>query len=223
MPRLGKHPRRAEAGNQVLTHKGGFRCNMHMVLWSPVGAPAGVPGPRRNADECDAGWFAPVATRRRPNLRRPLGRLRHGSQCFSGGIPPGPPVALSGRWAAGGACHLRRLGVGTCGVMSWVRRPRRCYPASPLCVAVGRPRRARRGIPGAGGRVWPVGPGPLASRCSRASTAASLGNTEPGVHYAPWPFPVSKALACSVWPNRLDNERGIYFFLAIYERTTRAC
>ncbi len=38
---------------------------MHTVLWSPVGAPAGVPGPRRNADDCDAGWFAPVATRRR--------------------------------------------------------------------------------------------------------------------------------------------------------------
>jgi hypothetical protein len=30
------------------------------------GTVAGVPGPRRSADECDAGWFAPVATRRRP-------------------------------------------------------------------------------------------------------------------------------------------------------------
>ncbi len=30
------------------------------------GTIAGVPGPRRSADECDAGWFAPVATRRRP-------------------------------------------------------------------------------------------------------------------------------------------------------------
>src|ERR1043166_3887488 len=29
------------------------------------GTDAGVPGPRRSADECDAGWFAPVATRRR--------------------------------------------------------------------------------------------------------------------------------------------------------------
>jgi len=29
------------------------------------GTTAGVPGPRRSADECDAGWFAPVATRRR--------------------------------------------------------------------------------------------------------------------------------------------------------------
>jgi hypothetical protein len=32
---------------------------------------AGVPGPRRNADECDAGWFAPVATRRRSMLVGP--------------------------------------------------------------------------------------------------------------------------------------------------------
>src|SRR6516164_8891087 len=43
----------------------GLWCSIHSVLWSPVGAPAGVPGPRRNADDCDAGWFAPVATRRR--------------------------------------------------------------------------------------------------------------------------------------------------------------
>jgi hypothetical protein len=46
----------------------GLWCSIHSVLWSPVGAPAGVPGPRRNADDCDAGWFAPVATRRRPML-----------------------------------------------------------------------------------------------------------------------------------------------------------
>src|SRR5580700_2077653 len=49
------------------------------VLWSPAGAPiAGVPGPRRSADECDAGWFAPVATRRRSmfgGLRPPSHRL----------------------------------------------------------------------------------------------------------------------------------------------------
>src|SRR5580704_8768218 len=48
------------------------------VLWSPAGAPiAGVPGPRRSADECDAGWFAPVATRRRSMFggrRRPPSR-----------------------------------------------------------------------------------------------------------------------------------------------------
>ena len=46
----------------------GFGVAFESVLWSPVGAPAGVPGPRRNADDCDAGWFAPVATRRRPML-----------------------------------------------------------------------------------------------------------------------------------------------------------
>src|SRR5437868_455047 len=50
---------------------------------------AGVPGPRRNADECDAGWFAPVATRRRLVLRA-LGPFAEGSQCFPGGIPPDP-------------------------------------------------------------------------------------------------------------------------------------
>jgi hypothetical protein len=47
---------------------------------------AGVPGPRRNADECDAGWFAPVATRRRSTLRA-FWALAGGSQCFPGGIP----------------------------------------------------------------------------------------------------------------------------------------
>ena len=60
------------------------------MLWSPVGAPAGVPGPRRNADECDAGWFAPVATRRRPicgALRAPSLRFA----VFPGGTTPGTP------------------------------------------------------------------------------------------------------------------------------------
>ncbi len=33
------------------------------------GTVAGVPGPRRSADDRDAGWFAPVATRRRPFYR----------------------------------------------------------------------------------------------------------------------------------------------------------
>ena len=49
------------------------------------GTVAGVPGPRRSADECDAGWFAPVATRRRsnsaacrlPGLAEPDARHRH--------------------------------------------------------------------------------------------------------------------------------------------------
>jgi hypothetical protein len=193
VPRLGKHPRRAEAGNEVLTHKGGFRCTMHMVLWSPVGAPAGVPGPRRNADECDAGWFAPVATRRRPNLRRPLGLLRYGSRCFSGGIPPGPPVALSGRWAAGRACHLRRLGVGTCGVMSQVRRPRLLLPGVNTLRGGGPPATGAPRYPGRGRADMAGQPVPWRATVPGRVLPASLGNTEPDVHYAPWPFPASKA------------------------------
>ena len=35
------------------------------------GTVAGVPGPRRSADDRDAGWFAPVATRHRPFYDRP--------------------------------------------------------------------------------------------------------------------------------------------------------
>src|SRR5580704_3915691 len=54
------------ACNPVLTYKGGVRCNMFAGALVPRrGTTAGVPGPRRSADECDAGWFAPVATRRR--------------------------------------------------------------------------------------------------------------------------------------------------------------
>src|SRR5215470_8287050 len=57
------------ASNPVLTHKGAVRCNMLTGALVPRwGTVAGVPGPRRSADECDAGWFAPVATRRRPFL-----------------------------------------------------------------------------------------------------------------------------------------------------------
>ncbi len=57
------------ASNPVLTHMGAVRCNMLTGALVPRwGTVAGVPGPRRNADECDAGWFAPVATRRRPFL-----------------------------------------------------------------------------------------------------------------------------------------------------------
>src|SRR5579859_1246831 len=99
----------------------GYGVASNLVLWSPVGAPAGVPGPRRNADDCDAGWFAPVATRRRPMLgplpgaspmarsiprgddppnppeppyaRPPPGGLADGSQYPPGGRPPEPPGA----------------------------------------------------------------------------------------------------------------------------------
>jgi len=74
---------------------GGIVVAFKPVLWSPVGAPAGVPGPRRNADDCDAGWFAPVATRRRPIFGALSGRLRRGSQSPPGGRPPGTP-----RWGA---------------------------------------------------------------------------------------------------------------------------
>jgi hypothetical protein len=57
------------ARNLVLTHKGEVRCNMLTGALVPRrGTVAGVPGPRRSADECDAGWFAPVATRRRSSL-----------------------------------------------------------------------------------------------------------------------------------------------------------
>jgi hypothetical protein len=71
---------------------GGIVVAFKAVLWSPVGAPAGVPGPRRNADDCDAGWFAPVATRRRPNAR-PLRGLASGSRCLPGGTTPrNPPM-----------------------------------------------------------------------------------------------------------------------------------
>jgi len=65
------------------------------VLWSPVGAPAGVPGPRRNADDCDAGWFAPVATRRRPVFAALGGFALARSSC-PGGRPPGAPDVRPG-------------------------------------------------------------------------------------------------------------------------------
>src|SRR5215472_13973883 len=71
---------------------------------------AGVPGPRRNADECDAGWFAPVATRRRPMLG-PLGALAEGSQCFSRGDTPRTPgrpmLGPLGALAEGSQCFSR--------------------------------------------------------------------------------------------------------------------
>src|SRR5215472_4587648 len=58
------------ASNPVWTHMGAVRCNMLTGALVPRwGTVAGVPGPRRSADECDAGWFAPVATRRRSMSR----------------------------------------------------------------------------------------------------------------------------------------------------------
>src|SRR5215468_2641231 len=108
---------------KVLTRKGGFRSNMHMVLWSPVGAPAGVPGPRRNADECDAGWFAPVATRRRPMLVG-FQLTSPWLAVFSRGDTPrtsrSPCACGLATWGQG-AGWLRGLeGLATCDVTSWV-------------------------------------------------------------------------------------------------------
>ena len=92
----------------------GFVVASKLVLWSPVGAPAGVPGPRRNADECDAGWFAPVATRRRPifgALRAPSRRLA----VFPGGDDPpeppdGTPTPLAVSYGPGAWVRSRHLG-----------------------------------------------------------------------------------------------------------------
>ncbi len=56
------------------------------------GTTAGVPGPRRNADECDAGWFAPVATRRRSMLGL-FGPSPKARSIFPEDTP-GPRVAL---------------------------------------------------------------------------------------------------------------------------------
>jgi len=102
-----------------LTRKGGFRCNMHMVLWSPVGAPAGVPGPRRNADECDAGWFAPVATRRRSIFAGPVAGFAVARSVFPGGYPRNPPAALclAASWERRPPATAR--GLATCEVTSW--------------------------------------------------------------------------------------------------------
>src|SRR5581483_5411283 len=84
--------------NWVLTHWGVFPCTIHIDALVPRRSiTAGVPGPRRNADERDAGWFAPVATRRRPML----GPLRVSSagarSIYPGGRPPGPPERRSVR------------------------------------------------------------------------------------------------------------------------------
>ena len=78
--------------NWVLTHLGAFPCNIHIGALVPRrSTTAGVPGPRRNADERDAGWFAPVATRRRPMLAA-LWAASAGLAALSrGDDPPDPP------------------------------------------------------------------------------------------------------------------------------------
>src|SRR5580700_520698 len=67
------------------------------------GTTAGVPGPRRSADECDAGWFAPVATRRRSmfgpssQCSRPTCRSTFGPGRASGAALFRGAAALAGR------------------------------------------------------------------------------------------------------------------------------
>src|SRR6202167_2241070 len=86
--------------NWVLTHWGVFACSIHSGALVPRRSTiAGVPGPRRNADDRDAGWFAPVATRRRPIFAALLARLRGGlAVLFRGDAPPDPPAWLPRRW-----------------------------------------------------------------------------------------------------------------------------
>ena len=85
--------------NWVLTHWGVFACSIHSGALVPRRSTiAGVPGPRRNADDRDAGWFAPVATRRRPIFAALCAASRFARSAFPGGRPPGPPARLPHRW-----------------------------------------------------------------------------------------------------------------------------
>jgi hypothetical protein len=85
--------------NWVLTHRGVFACSIHSGALVPRRSTiAGVPGPRRNADDRDAGWFAPVATRRRPIFAALCAASRGARGAFPGGRPPGPPAWLPRRW-----------------------------------------------------------------------------------------------------------------------------
>ena len=76
--------------NWVLTQWGVFPCTIHIDALVPRRSiTAGVPGPRRNADDRDAGWFAPVATRRRP-YSAAFQAASRGSQCSPGDDPRTP-------------------------------------------------------------------------------------------------------------------------------------
>src|ERR1700684_500771 len=78
--------------NWVLTHRGVFACSIHSGALVPRRSTiAGVPGPRRHADDRDAGWFAPVATRRRPIFAATCAASRLARSAFPGGRPPGTP------------------------------------------------------------------------------------------------------------------------------------
>jgi hypothetical protein len=134
------------------------------VLWSPVGAPAGVPGPRRNADECDAGWFAPVATRRRPIFADFSVGFAMARGVFPGGYPRSPPVVLPSpaapqgltpglaappyRWPRAWLAAVR--GSAVFGVASSVRRPASADRLGGLI--------AGRGGRGGGRLRWPLRP-----------------------------------------------------------------
>jgi hypothetical protein len=84
---------------RVVCIEGGIVVAFKPVLWSPVGAPAGVPGPRRNADDCDAGWFAPVATRRRPIFGALWAPSRWLAVSPGGTTPRNPPMGCRVRSA----------------------------------------------------------------------------------------------------------------------------
>src|SRR6202034_994493 len=80
--------------NWVLTHWGVFACSIHSGALVPRRSTiAGVPGPRRNADDRDAGWFAPVATRRRPIFAALCAASPMARSAVPGGRPPGTPRA----------------------------------------------------------------------------------------------------------------------------------
>ena len=150
--------------------------------------------------------------------RRPLADFAVARSVFPGGIPPGPPCRSMHALGQLGACHLRRLEGGG-HLRSRVVASHRLFVllrGVTAEAAVGHGWRGR-GVPRAGSRVWRGGrPGSLAGRRSRESTGASLRNTEPGVTTRSGHFR-SQSIACSVWPNQLDNKRRIYFFLAICE------
>jgi hypothetical protein len=116
--------------NWVLTHRGVFACSIHSGALVPRRSTiAGVPGPRRNADDRDAGWFAPVATRRRPIFAALCAASRLARSAFPGGRPPGPPARLPHRWR-GSPLALFWLGAGLAvGVVPSVGGARR-WPCS---------------------------------------------------------------------------------------------
>ena len=150
-----------------------------------------------------------------PYLRRPLGRLRHRSQCFSGGMPPGPPLSPYRAPGGLGGCHLRGLAsLATCGgMLRGAAGAACCYAASPLARRWGAAGRSR-GIAGAGGRVWPAGqPVPWRAAVPGRVPAASLGNTEPGVTTRSGHFR-SQSIARSVWPNRQVKRVPYLLFLS---------